>query len=792
MQQAMNAVRSSPRVVRILHIVVVVAMAISLPAPLVLARSIGSPDAASQRASPLAPAATIVVNTTADELNTDGDCSLREAIAAANTNAAVDACAAGSGADTVTLPAGIYFITLAGAGEDGNVTGDFDVTDADGLTIAGAGASATVIDANGLDRAIHVVAGPLTLNNLTVQKGSVAGDGGAVNMAAPALLELSNTNIFSSTAINGGGVACNSAAVLVGGQFSNNVGVDYGGGLLNFSIDRLVISGTQFISNTAGINDGGAGANGPVLATNGWFERNRALLGGGVATNDNLAITNTVFLSNTAVTARGGGAFAGGTASAVKSTFQGNSAADQGGGLYVTTAASVTGTAFIRNSAGNQGGGVYLLGTGTSAQQFVNVLFAANEGGSAGAAVYANQTGGDDTLLLDYTTIASPTVAASSAIYDAGGTLNITNTIVASHTIGLQLASGTALQNYNLFFGNTSHIVGTVSGGTGQVNADPRFVNAAGNNYALREGSPAINAAINTGVTTDFFGNLRPQLGGYDIGYDEFVDTPISGLSAANDSPTQLGSVTHVTATVSAGSNVTYAWNYGDGALGSGATAAHTYASVGTYTATVTATNSIGSVVATTPVTIVNVPISGLSAANDSPTQLGSVTHVTATVSAGSNVTYAWNYGDGALGSGATAAHTYLSAGTYTATVTATNSVGSVAATTVVYVLSNPIANGGPDQIVRTGAAVTLNGNASFDPGDFVPLTYHWEQTGGQLITLDSANNVTTTFTTPAITRTQILTFELTVTNTYQLASAPDIVVVTVVPYLVLLPLITR
>ena len=38
--------------------------------------------------------ATLTVNTTDDELNTDGDCSLREAIQAANTDAAVDACVA--------------------------------------------------------------------------------------------------------------------------------------------------------------------------------------------------------------------------------------------------------------------------------------------------------------------------------------------------------------------------------------------------------------------------------------------------------------------------------------------------------------------------------------------------------------------------------------------------------------------------------------------------------------------------------------------------------------------------
>jgi CSLREA domain-containing protein len=57
---------------------------------------------------PVAHAATITVNTTFDEFNNDGDCSLREAILAANTNSAVDGCTGGWLADTITLPAGTY------------------------------------------------------------------------------------------------------------------------------------------------------------------------------------------------------------------------------------------------------------------------------------------------------------------------------------------------------------------------------------------------------------------------------------------------------------------------------------------------------------------------------------------------------------------------------------------------------------------------------------------------------------------------------------------------------------
>ena len=45
--------------------------------------------------------ATITVDSTADQINGDGDCSLREAIRAANLNTAQDGCAAGSSAGTV-------------------------------------------------------------------------------------------------------------------------------------------------------------------------------------------------------------------------------------------------------------------------------------------------------------------------------------------------------------------------------------------------------------------------------------------------------------------------------------------------------------------------------------------------------------------------------------------------------------------------------------------------------------------------------------------------------------------
>ena len=76
------------------------------------------------------------------------------------------------------------------------------------------------------------------------------------------------------------------------------------------------------------------------------------------------------------------------------------------------------------------------------------------------------------------------------------------------------------------------------------------------------------------------------------------------GLSATNSSPTRITQLTIFTATIAAGSNVTYTWDFGDHYGAVGAQVTQRYAEIGAYTATVTATNSPGSSVAITLVTI--------------------------------------------------------------------------------------------------------------------------------------------------------------------------------------------
>jgi RHS repeat-associated protein/uncharacterized repeat protein (TIGR01451 family) len=198
-------------------------------------------------------------------------------------------------------------------------------------------------------------------------------------------------------------------------------------------------------------------------------------------------------------------------------------------------------------------------------------------------------------------------------------------------------------------------------------------------------------------------------------------DAPIAGLAATNDSPTALGQATTLTATVTAGSHVTYTWAFGDGEKGDGAVVSHTYPATGTYTAVVTAGNSVSSEVASTTVTITDVPIAGLAAANDSPTPLGEATMLTASITAGSNVTYTWAFGDGEMGDGAVVTHTYPATGTYTAVVTAGNSANVMTATTVV-TISPPTCwarlNDDPTDYYTLQAAV----DASTSPGDVVKV----------------------------------------------------------------------
>jgi len=246
------------------------------------------------------------------------------------------------------------------------------------------------------------------------------------------------------------------------------------------------------------------------------------------------------------------------------------------------------------------------------------------------------------------------------------------------------------------------------------------------------------------------------------------VDETIAGLSADNDSPTVLGNTTTLTATISAGSNVTYEWDFGDGSSNEfGRIVTHVYPSNGNYTATVTATNSVTSDSATTSV-VIGTAITDLSAENDGPTVLGNTTTLTATINAGSDVTYEWDFGDGSsTETGKIVTHVYSAPGTYIATVTATNNVGSDSATTSVYVdtviTGLTAVNDSPTTLyeITTLSAWIVDGSnvtytwdfgdgSSTETGQVLPHVY--PVAGTYIATVTATNSVSTVSATTEVT----------------------------------------
>ena len=59
----------------------------------------------------------------------------------ARCRAAIQEANALTGADVIQVPAGVFTLNIAGAGEDASATGDLDITE--DLTLIGAGAAST-------------------------------------------------------------------------------------------------------------------------------------------------------------------------------------------------------------------------------------------------------------------------------------------------------------------------------------------------------------------------------------------------------------------------------------------------------------------------------------------------------------------------------------------------------------------------------------------------------------------------------------------------------------------------
>lgn len=214
---------------------------------------------------------------------------------------------------------------------------------------------------------------------------------------------------------------------------------------------------------------------------------------------------------------------------------------------------------------------------------------------------------------------------------------------------------------------------------------------------------------------------VLPSSGGNRPPVASFTATPSTGVAP-------LAVTFNATASSdSDGSIASYSWAFGDGTTGTGATAAHTYNTAGTYTAKLTVTDNQGATGTVSSVITVSganqAPVASFTSTPSTGTAplVVSFNGAASTDTDGSIASYAWTFGDGTTGVGATISHTYNTAGTYTATLTvtdnrgATNStakaitVNAVTASCVVrYSITNDWVNGfqAAVTLVNTGAAI--------------------------------------------------------------------------------------
>jgi PKD repeat protein len=235
------------------------------------------------------------------------------------------------------------------------------------------------------------------------------------------------------------------------------------------------------------------------------------------------------------------------------------------------------------------------------------------------------------------------------------------------------------------------------------------------------------------------------------------------------------------------GSALTYRWEFSDGTTASTARVSKVISQAGAYTGTLTVSDREG-ISASKTVTFTGT-------ANGAPV-ISSATVSSATVAAPASLffttvasdpnrhpmTYAWAFSDGTSATGARVVKTFATPGSYTATVTVSDSGGLTATRDVPFTVTT---NSAPSVTVSSGLGFSLASPATFglraagvDP-DKQPMTYRWSFSDGTSATgVAATKNFTTpgTYTaTVTVTDTGGLTGSATVTMTVSPNTAPTV-----------------
>ena len=388
------------------------------------------------------------------------DCSLREAVIAAN---------AAAGPDRIVLGAGSYSLTIAGAGDDAAGTGDLDVT-LDRVSVVGAGPGATTITAQGLsDRVFDVLAGgQLVVGGATVRGGQVTGEGGGVRTAG--------TLIVRDAAIRE-----NRSSGAGSGVFAAAGHVD--------------ISDSVIDANTSG-GDAALHAEGGTTTTLTRVDvtgnKPTGSGTGGIENSGTMTLTEVNVSGNTAGTNSGGGGIRNqsGALAITRSTISGNRAPTSDSGALFAPAGVVT---------------------------MRSVTISGNEAASNGGAV---RTQGTALVHLDAVTIAGNTSPGASVIAFGDSRIYVRGSVIGDNSATQCQGDGIVSLGGNVAEGGTC---ATLTGAGDILGPDPRLGPLAGNGgrtltHALLAGSPALDAAGAGCASVDQRGIARPLGAACDAG----------------------------------------------------------------------------------------------------------------------------------------------------------------------------------------------------------------------------------------------------------------------------------
>lgn len=470
----------------------------------------------------LAPAKIYRVNKTEDTVDgvCDVDCSLREAVIAANARI---------GLDMIQLSGDVmlYELTLIGRGEEEALTGDFDITD--DLVVAGDRDIPITVDGIGKDRIFHVMQGVTTvLSGLHMTNGQTnsnfqAGTGGAI--------------------LNAGG-----QLVIEDSFFSNNIASGYGGAIENrldifdergfwTGIDppsSLIVRRSNFSGNCG--SSGGAIENGGNLfIVDTVFSDNQPI--GECSSSDGAAIHiqygERVDIKNSTFRNNQGGTGAISIWDGLDINIQNSSIFDNvgtseygaGGIDNWAGTVSITNTT-IANNQGERAGGLY---NGNGMVTVKNSTIAYNRSNTKGGGIYAQRIRAfalDDTGAIVYSAIKlenslvmsnEATLAGSDCFTDNGGSVDPGSAILS---LGHNLISN--LEGIDSVSGNP---VCDIALQTGDVESAAPVLDFFSDDstpgkghYPLLANSIAIDAANNANCPArDQLGRSRPQDGDLDL-----------------------------------------------------------------------------------------------------------------------------------------------------------------------------------------------------------------------------------------------------------------------------------